>query len=202
MKKIKDFISQKDWNSLISSYSVQDICSYLNFSEAMHLVKHLFYDDTEDDEKQQYALKLAFEIKDHFKKEWESDWKNEVFLGGLCVMLWFYDERYFCYKRAYDKLDDPPAELLFLLSVCNGAPGTPPITHQEANLYLKKSMEKKMTSESAFKMKNIYRLKEDKLQEEYWDRIYRKLENENVHFEQLIPDIFKTPSTHQEGQHG
>lgn len=195
MKKIQNLISQKDWNSLISTYSVKEVCSLLTFSEAMHVVEHLFYDDIQDDDKQQYALKLAFEIKDHFKKEWESDWKNEVFLGGLCVMLWLYDERYFCYKRAYDKLDDPPAELLYLLSGCDGAPGTPPITHQEAELYLKKSMEKKLTAESAFKMKNIYRLKENKPLEEYWDQIYRKLESENVHFDQLIPDVLKTPIT-------
>jgi hypothetical protein len=201
VRRTYEIISQKSWSALISTYSVKDICSYVSFSEAMHLVKHLCYDDLQDDEKQQYALKLAFEIKNHFKKEWESDWKNEVFLGGLCEMVWLYDERYFCYKRAYDKLNDPPAELLFLLSDCDSAPGTPPITHQEADLYLKKSIEKKVTSESAFTMKNIYRLKEDKLQEEYWDRVYRKLENENVHFDQLIPDVLKTPPTYQE-KHG
>ena len=115
-------------------------------------------------------------------------------------------ERYVCYKKAYDKLDDPPAELLFLLSDCNSAPGTPPITDQEADLYLKKSIEKKVTSESAFTMRNIYRLKEnklqeDKLQEEYWDQVYRKLENENIHFDQLIPDVLKTPPTYQQ-KHG
>jgi hypothetical protein len=85
---IKKLISQKDWSSLISNYSIKIVCSSLNFSEAMYIVEHLFYNDIQDDEKQQYALKLAFEIKDHFKKEWESDWKNDVFLGGLCEMLW------------------------------------------------------------------------------------------------------------------
>ena len=91
MKNIKDFISRKDWGSLISNYSVKDVCLLLSFSEAMHVVKHLFYDDIRDGEKQEYALELAFAIKDRFTKEWESDWKNEVFLGGLCVMLWLYD---------------------------------------------------------------------------------------------------------------
>ena len=62
MNKIKELISQKDWSSLISSYSVKDVCSSLNFSEVMHVVKHLFYDDIQDDEKQQCALKLAFDL--------------------------------------------------------------------------------------------------------------------------------------------
>lgn len=93
MNKIKEIISQKDWNSLIFNYSTKDFCLSLNFSEAMHVVKHLFYDDWQDDEKQQYALKLAFEIENRFKNDWESDWKNDVFLGGLCEMLWLYDKR-------------------------------------------------------------------------------------------------------------
>jgi hypothetical protein len=101
----------------------------LTFSEAMQVIEFLFYDDIQDDEKQQYALKLAFEIKDHFKE----DWKNDVFLGGLCDLLWLYDERYFCYKRAYDKLEDLPAELLLLLSNCNSAPGIPLLQMKNQN---------------------------------------------------------------------
>lgn len=160
----------------------------------MHVVKHLFYDDIQENERQQYALKLAFEIKDLFKEEWESDWKNDVFMGHLCDMLWLYDERYVCYKRAYDKLEDPPAELFLLLSSCNSAPVTPPITDEESEFYLRKALERKLTYEIALKMRSLYRYKEDKSQEEYWDywdQIYRKLEKENVHCDLLIPDILK-----------
>ena len=157
----------------------------------MHVVEYLFYDDFQDNEKQQYALKLIFEIKDYFNKDWESDWKNDVFLGGLCEMLWLYDERYLCYKRVYDKLNDPPAELLLLLSNCNSAPGIPPITEEESEFYLRKALDKKLTCEVALAMRSFYNLKKDKLQEEYWDQMYKKLENENVHSEQLIPDVLK-----------
>lgn len=191
MKKIKEYVSQKEWNSLILKYSIKEVCSSLNFSEAMHLVEHLFYDDIEDDEKQQYALKLAFEIKEHFKKEWDNDWKNDVFLGDLCEMLWLYDERYFCYKRAYDKLKDPPEELLLLLSICNRAPGTSPISDEESEFYLRKALKKKLTCEVALAMKSFYRLKKDKTHEEYWDQMSKKLEKDNVHSNQIIPDVLK-----------
>ncbi|WP_068470552.1 hypothetical protein [Candidatus Protochlamydia phocaeensis] len=191
MNKIKELISQKDWGLLISNYSVEDVCSSLSFNDAMHIVEHLFYDDIQDDEKQQYALKLAFKIKEHFKKEWESDWKNDVFLGGLCEMLWLYDERYLCYKRAYDKLKDSPSELLLLLSNCNSAPGKPPITDEESEFYLRQAVDKNLTCEVALAMRSFYRLKEDKSQEEYWDQMYKKLEKENVHSGQIIPDVLK-----------
>lgn len=180
----------KNWESIILNYSIKDVCRSLNFGEAMQVVKHLFYDDIQDDEKQQYALKLAFEIKDIFKKEWENDWKNDVFLGGLCVMLWLYDERYFCYKKAFDKLEDPPSELLLLLSDCNSAPGIPPITDEESEFYLRKAAEKKLTCEVALAMKTFSRFKKDHMQEDYWDRMYNKLKKENIHSQQIIPDVF------------
>lgn len=97
----------------------------------------------QDDTTQQFALNLAFEIKNIFKTEWENDWENDVFLGDLCSILWLYEEQYICCKRAYDKLTDPPAALLLLLAGCHSAPGTPPITEEESESYLKKAIEKK-----------------------------------------------------------
>lgn len=191
MNKIKDLVLRKDWNALISSYSIKEVCALINFNEAMHVINHLFYDDFQDDEKQQYALKLAFEIKDHFKREWDSDWKNDVFLGDLCDILWRYEERYLCYKSAYDRLKDPPVELLLLLSDCNFAPGIPPITKEESETYLRKALEKELNCEVALKMRSFYKLKGDKFQEEYWDNLYKKLEKDNIHADPLIPDVFK-----------
>lgn len=69
----------------------------------MRLAKHL--DDIQKNKaNQQFALKLTSEIKSQFKNEWEKDQKNDVFLGLLCSILCFYEERYACYKRAYDTL--------------------------------------------------------------------------------------------------
>ncbi len=178
-------------NELISNNSIKDVFSSINFREAMQAVNHLFYDDIRNDEKQQYALKLAYEIKDYFIEDWEKDWKNDVFLGDLCEMLWLYDERYLCYKRAYDKLKDPPGELLLLLSNCNSAPGTPPITDEESEYYLRRALEKKLTYEVALNMRSLYRQKEDKAQEAYWDQMYKHLKRSNIHSDPLIPDILK-----------
>jgi hypothetical protein len=65
-------------------------------------------------------------------------------------------------------------------------PGFPPITDEESEFYLRKAIEKKLTCQAAFTMRNLCKLKGDKFQEEYWDRMYKKLEKENVHSEQLI----------------
>jgi hypothetical protein len=191
MNGIKIKVLNNEWAALVENCAIKDVCAALTFKEVMHVVQHLFYDDIQDDEKQQYALNLAFEVKDHFNKEWDSDWKNDVFLGGLCVMLWRYDERYFYYKRAYDKLEDPPMELLLLLADCNTAPGVPPITDAESEYYLKKAIEKKVTSESALTMRSFYKCKGDRVREMYWDRMHERLEAANIHSNQIIPDVLK-----------
>jgi hypothetical protein len=192
MNEIDEFIKNKNWKKIINKYSQKDICYLLNFNESMWLTKHLFFDDFCDDANQQFALKLALEIKNHFKDNWDSDWKNDVFLGGLYSILWDYNEQYDCYKRAYDKLQDPPAALLLLLSGCKSAPGVPPITEEESEYYLKKSAEKKITFETALKMRNLYMQKNDKIQADYWDEIYKDLEKKNIHADLIIPDVFNT----------
>lgn len=191
MIKLKELISKKNWDFIIANYSPKAVCLSLNFSEAMWLTKHLFYDDMRNDANQQFGLKLAFEIKNLFKSEWNKDWKNDVFLGDLCSVLWLYDEQYMCYKRAYDKLADPPAALLLLLAGCQNAPNIPPITEEEAETYLRKAVEKKITFETALMMRTLCERKGDKPQAEYWDQIYNKLESEGVCSDQLTPDVFK-----------
>ncbi len=189
MTKIKELVFQKDWGELIKNYLPQEICLSLSYNNAMWLTKHLFYDDRSNDENQQFALKLAVEIRKHFIGKWEEDWKNDIFLGDLYSILWLYDEQYDCYKRAYDKLADPPAALLLLLAGCQNAPD-PPITEEEAESYLRKSAEKKITFETALMMRTLYERKGNPFQVKYWDQIYRKLEQRNIHADLLIPDIF------------
>lgn len=191
MNKIKELIYNKDWDSLILSFTVEEICSSLTFSESMHTVNHLFFDDFRDDDRQQYALKLAFQIKEHFKDQWENDWKNEMYLGGLCNTLWLYEEEYQCYKRAYEKFEDPPIELLLRLSGCNIAPPPAPITDEESEFYLKKALEKKLTYEVASAFRYFYRWKEDKAQENYWDKVCKKLKKYDQGLIFLSPDILK-----------
>lgn len=191
ISKIKELVSQKNWNSLTTNFSAKDVCLSLNFREAMRLTEELFYNNMQDDALQQFALSLAFEIKEHFKNQWETDWKNDIFLGYLCSILWLYKERYICYKRAYDKLTDPPEALLLLLAGCRSAPGVPPISEQASEKYLMKAIEKKVTYEAALMMRSLYHNKADHQMEEYWDKICKELELKNIHTEAIIPDVLR-----------
>ena len=61
-EKIQEIISQKNWDFLIANYSIKQICSTLNFHEAMCLSNTIFYENMQDDTIQQFALDLAFDI--------------------------------------------------------------------------------------------------------------------------------------------
>lgn len=190
-KKIKELITAQDWDLLILVYSFKEICFSLNFSEAMHVVDRLFFEDFCNDDRQQYALKLAFKMKEHFKNEWESDWKNEVYLGNLCNVLWCYEEEYHCYKRAYERLEDPPIELLLCLAHCNNGPPPVPITAEETEFYLKKALEKELTYRVASTLRYFYERKKDKSQERYWNRMCKKLKNNDEVLVLPPPDALK-----------
>lgn len=140
---------------------------------------------------QQFALDLAFEIRRYFMNDWEMDWKNDVFLGHLCSIVWRYEDQYICYKKAYDKLADPPEELLLLLAGCDSAPGVPPISQQASEKYLIRAVEKKVTYEAALMMRAMYRHKADHQMERYWDKMCKELEQKNIHTQTIIPNVLQ-----------
>ena len=173
--EITKLINQQNWHLLISNYTPDDICNALSFQKAMRLANNLFYEHLEDGAIQQFAVDLAFKIREHFKDQWNMDWKNDVFLGHLCSIIWRYDDQYECYKRAFNTLKDPPDSLLLLLAGSNNVPGNPLITLQESEEYLKRALEKKVTYEAALMMRALYKHKGERELEGYWDHMCETL---------------------------
>jgi hypothetical protein len=156
----------------------------------MQIAGKVFYEHFKDDDHLDYAIDLVLEIRNHFKVEWEQDWKNEVFLGTLFSVGRKYLEEFECYKKAYDTFKDPPDTILLLLAGCCGRPGVL-LSEEEADRYLFKAIEKKITYESALMARGIYRAKGDLKQEEYWDRLVHELEVKNIHTGTIIPDVLQ-----------
>jgi len=186
-------ISERKWDEIVKKFTIDEICQFLSFKEITALAYDLFFENfRDDDEIPDYAVRLFFSIKNHYSSEWNSDWKNDAFLGKLCSITWRYDEMYQCFKEAYDKLSDPPDSLLLLLAKCNSVPEEPPITAKESEEYLIRALAKKLTYEAALRMRALSREKNEKEQEEYWDRMCDDLEKRNVHTETIIPDVLSS----------
>lgn len=150
-----------------------------------------FFENPFDDEIQNYAVTLFFSIRQTYLCEWDSDWKNDAFLGKLCGLTWRYDDEYDCYKRALNKTQDAPESLLLLLAGCHNTPdGTMNISDAETEHFLRQAIQKKQTSEAALLMRTLYRKKGDTLQETYWDKAYHELSKKNIHTDEIVPQIF------------
>lgn len=189
-ERLIELINEKSW-SVLKNIPTDTIIALLDYQDCMFLAYDLFFQNSQDDECQDAAVRLFISIRDHFSEAWNADWKNDVLLGQLCGLTWRYNERYDCYKRAYNRLDDPPEYLLLLLSGCNNAPGIPPMTDQDSEMYLKQALDKKMSFEAAIKMRGIARSKQNSELELYWDKKCQELEHNNVHTDTCIPDIFQ-----------
>lgn len=186
---ILQLISNEKWFDLVREFNVNDIDHLFNYRDSMALAYDLFFKNLEIDKIQNFSISLFFSISHAYPTEWNADWKTDAFLGNLCSITWKYDEMYELYKKAYDKLTDPPESLLLLLAGCNSVPGIPPISDLESKQYLQRAIAKKMTYEAALMMKGLAMDNEDKELEDYWDRICQELTQKNIHTETIIPDI-------------
>ena len=184
-------ITQKNWDLLMAKYSPDTVIVEIKDFHQAILILNEICKKLMDFDCQVFAVDFLYQIKEKFKDDWEKDWKNEVFLGKLCTFAGRYDEEYAAYKRAYDRLDDPPDSLLLLLSRCCIAPGTPPISKEEAEEYLMRAIKKNITYEAAIMMGAFYWRKNDKAQENYWDKLSEKLEREGKFVDPLTPDELK-----------
>lgn len=187
-KNLYSIIKNEKWN-LLTKFQLDDICSILSFKESMALAYDLFFKNFQNDEVQEFAVHLFFIIKHKYPTEWNQDWKNDAFLGKLCSITWRYNDMYESYKKAYDRLTDPPDSLLLLLASCNSVPGEALISQKEAEDYLHRALKKKITYEAAIMMRAISRDKQIKEEEEFWDQKCIELDKANIHTELIIPDV-------------
>ena len=183
------YINEENWTSFVKEFSTEDVCCALNYRECMALAYDLFVKNQDDYTVQDFSVRLFFAISQVYPDEWNKDWKNDVFLGKLCSITWRDDERYAYYKKAYDRLEDPPDSLLLLLASCNSTPDTPPISDKESEDYLLRAVNKKITYEAAVMMRGLAQDKRDQNKEAYWNAMCDTLEKNNIHTETIIPDV-------------
>ena len=119
-------------------------------------------------------------MKSKFPKEWDSDWRNEAFLGSAYNIVLIEDEdyleRYNAYMRAYKKVDQAPAELLIELARCSRGPDKTPVSYEQGIDWLKKSIEIEPYPEAAGLLSAIYFSLGDKNRMKHWQNVMKELE--------------------------
>jgi hypothetical protein len=194
--KLQQLISQKEWERIVREFSHDDLARILPFKGAMFLARDLFFENFDDSPSIcHFAINLFFAIRRYHRSEWDEDWKNDLFLSGVCQFGYKYDESYFCCMRAYKRIKDPPPALLLELAGCIYVP-SPRISEDQAEGLVKEAFQKEPSYEAALMLRGIYVSRGDEVQGKYWSGITEDLEQKNIRAKPCDPDVFqKNPSS-------
>lgn len=168
------------WHELVSSYTPSEIVKSLPFKDALRLAFKLLYNKKWDENLQEIAIILLYEIRKIYPAMWKESWKYDALLGIACNITCKHDERYQAFKQAFERTKSPPPGLLIELARCCICPGTPPISYDEAITLVLQALKEAPYADAIGLLSHIYSLKEDKSQEEYWTTILKNTDQECV----------------------
>lgn len=189
MKKISDLIKKHDWPLIYKRYTTDQIVEELSFEEGMRLAYQMLINKEGDDDLMNFAVDLLQLIRKKYPKNWESDWKNDLFLGDACHITMRYNERYEAYKRASLKFNSVPSNLLVSLARCYSAPGKPPISIDEAEDLIRAALEKEKSIEAVTLIRGICKSMEREEEFSYWNKVLEELEKKEAYMKSEWPEL-------------
>lgn len=160
MNNIKYYFQNKKWDK-IASYPTLEIVKNFSFKDSLRIAYMLLNNNEWEENLQEYAIKLLYEIRNFYNKEWESSWEYDALLGYACLVRYKHEERYEAYRRAFKKCTIPPPRLLIELARCCICPGTPPISYDEAIDLIMKALKSGAYADGIGVLSNIYSIKGD-----------------------------------------
>lgn len=171
-----------------NQYNPLDLVNVLDFDGALSMACDMLNNEEWDRILQEYATNLLEEIRNKYPEQWNSSWRYDALLGYAYDIILKYEERFVAYKRAFDKVNPQPPELLFALAGCCWAPGKPPITEEEAVSLVKEAIKTTPYVEGIELLTGLYKSMGNTKEQKYWQNM---LEKENgLH----LPTLNKIPS--------
>lgn len=186
MNVVTELINKKDWYAIANQYTPKLMVHYLSFKEGMLLAYQMLFNEERDDGIRDYAAELLEEIRKAYPNEWSGDWRNDVFLGDACYLTMRFEERYEAYKRAYQNANPPPPSLLISLASCYLS-AIPRVSLDDAEKLVIIVLEQEISIDRVVLFRGIYAKKKDQAKFDYWDRIYKEVEEKQVHTKDAWP---------------
>jgi hypothetical protein len=183
----------KELKMIYRKVAPKAIVDRLSFRGSMLLAHQFLLNDEMDDDLRSYAVNLIEEIQRNFSKEWEKDWRNELFLGDAYHLLMQHKKRLEAYQRALKRTSSNPHAILVSISGCYLAPDSSVTINQAENLLLE-ALKKEETIEAVTLLRGIYQTKGDSSNFSYWNDILKRLEENKVYIIDKWPDFLTSSS--------
>lgn len=168
-----------------------NLVSVLGFDKTLHVASDMLNNEEWDDSLHEYAISLLEEVKQQFPQKWDSSWKYDALLGVGYHIILKYDERFAAYKRAMNKVQPAPPELLVALARCCFAPGKPPITEEEAISFIKEAIKTTPYIEGIELLRGIYKSLGNAKELTHWEKILENLKGNGPHLKRIEDIIYE-----------
>lgn len=190
MENLQKLIKEQNWLLITKNWNPKLIVEKLAYEECMCLAYRMLINEQADDNLMNFAVDLLQVIRKKNLQNWESDWRNDLFLGDACHITMRFNERYEAYKRAYLKFNplNLPPTLLVSLARCYSAPGVPPISIEEAEKLARAAVEKEISTETVALIRGICKMQGKDKEFFYWNETLEELEKKGPHIRNEWPE--------------
>ena len=195
---IKGIVDAKDWKFLVKNTLPVNIADLYAFSEAMHIVDCIFEASADQmvedgftaDLMRDYSVNLMKILRAKYSREWESDWKNEVYLGITCALVFREEEAFMHIQKAYKQVEDPPQSLI-MAYISAGTGSDHFLTKEQVAELSQIAIKKGVTYESALHMALLAYEQRDFKKQRYWEEKAADAEKRGVHTPSITPNVLK-----------
>lgn len=167
------------------NYVPTELVDKLGFDGALRLAGEMLNNEQWDEELQNYAATLLEAIRSKYTSKWNSNWQYDALLGYAYDIVMNYDQKYLAFKRAFDKTDPPPPQLLVALASCCWAPGKLPLSEEEAVLLVQHAIKKIPYIEGVELLIGLNKSLGHTEEQKKWEKILSEIRNTGVHLPSL-----------------
>lgn len=180
-----NLLRYKELKHKSESYTPSDLAYELGFERSLNIARDMLINEEWDESLQEYAVHLLEEIRKKVPEKWNSSWRYDAFLGYAYDIVSEYDKRYDSYKRALDKVNPQPPQLLVALAGCCWAPGKTVISEEEAILLVKQAITSVKYIEAVELLKGLYKSMGNIREQLYWEKVLEDIKDKGQHLPSL-----------------
>ena len=184
-------VTYQELVKLYPSSKPLDLVKVLGFKKSLCVAYEMLNNEEWAWSVQEYATNMLKEIRRKFPRKWNSSWRYDGFLGYACYITFDYEERYAALKRAFDRANPKPPQLLVALAGCYWQPGKPPITEREAESLIKEAIQATPYIEGFERLRGLYKSIGKIEEQKRCERILEDIEKTGVRLPDLntIPEV-------------